>query len=699
MRHASRIRIVLALMLAVALGAAALMSTGGPMTTAQEAGGDATPQAELPTVPPEMENLNGNWPTAQGNYAGTRAAVDSTISSDNIDQLEVAWRFPIEASGFFGGFTATPIVIDDVVYIQDMQSNIFALDRATGEVLWEAEYNVGTIGPNGVAVAYGMVYAGLGDAGEVVAVDASDGTEVWRVQIGSPPGEGIDMAPIVHDGLVYISTVPGTGLGSFYAGGDRGVLYALDALTGETAWWWDTTGDDNAWNAARVAGGGGLWYPPSVDEEGNIFFGVGNPAPWPLTPECPNGECRPGDNLYTSAMVSLDAETGGLRWYYQDRPHDLLDLDFQNTPVLTTVEIDGTETKIAIGSGKTGNVVAVNDENGEVLWRTPVGKHQNDDLDELPMDEFVEIYPGTLGGVETPLAYANGTVYVTYVDWPQYQSAIGQSPDMGGDFGTAVGGIVALDVTDGTVKWETAIPTMPLAGATLANDVVFSAGLNGIVQAFDTQNGAEIWTYQAEAGINAPLAVAGDMLFVGAGSFLFPSVSEETAAEGGEATPVAAEAADAPAEGPAATPEVVEEDGEPAAPVLELIAFRIGGGEETVEDDAGADARATAEAETAAAEEELAEGAAIEGPHIDMADIFFDPAEITIPADTEVVLSFTNVGVAVHDFTQDDFGLKIVLSPGESGELAVDLPAGEYEFYCSVPGHRQAGMVGTLIVE
>ena len=118
---------------------------------------------------------------------------------------------------------------------------------------WEAQFGVGSIGPNGVALGYGMVYAGLSDTAEVVALDAATGSEIWRQRIGSPPGEGIDMAPIVYDGLVYISTVPGTGLGSFYAGGDRGVLYALDAVNGEVAWWWDTTGDNNSWGNARLA--------------------------------------------------------------------------------------------------------------------------------------------------------------------------------------------------------------------------------------------------------------------------------------------------------------------------------------------------------------------------------------------------------------------------------------------------------------
>jgi outer membrane protein assembly factor BamB/plastocyanin len=896
MLQASRIRVFLALMIAFAFAAAVTVS-GGP-SIAQEGDAEATPQAmDLPAIPPEAETLEGNWPMAQGDYAATRNAAGTEISSDNIDQLEVDWTFEFTATGFFGAFTAAPVVIDDVIYLQDMQSNIFALDRESGDVIWEAEYNIGTIGPNGVAVGYGHVYAGLGDAGEVVAVDAETGEEVWRERIGSPPGEGIDMSPTVYDGLVYISTVPGTGLGSFYEGGNRGVLYALDALTGERVWWWDTTGDENAWNAARVAGGGGLWQPPSVDTDtGNIFFGVGNPSPWPLTPECPNAECRPGDNLYTNSMVSMNTEVGGVRWYYQDAPHDLFDHDFQNTPVLIDAEIDGVETILVVGSGKTGNVVAVNDSNGQLLWRTPVGTHMNADLTELPEDEYVEIWPGFLGGVETAIAYANGLVIATYVELPQFQSAIGQSPDQYG-YNEATGGIVAIDVTNGEIVWETEIPTMPLAGATIANDLVFSSGLNGIIQAFDINTGEEVWSYQLSAGVNAPIAIAGDMLFIGAGTFQFPSVeeriepgadpaapmeeegdpvtAEEVEAPGGvteDATPIAPEAAeeteangeeqqeltlqfyafriateepeatppvteatpvdleatpemtdvtgvdatpevDAPPAIADATPEPVEPvdpmaaaaeatpedatpepdatpevlapspapieaepedvmigdatpdvdatpdpdatpetlapspaavDAEPedvmvgdatpvdATPVADTPEIEVADatppadatpvGEELIEAQVEAIEDATPPADATPVDEELLEAAieAIEDATpiaatpivdatpvaeeeeallIDMVDIAFVPDEFTIEADTDVVIDFINTGVAVHDFTIDELDIKIVLNPGEEGELTINAPAGTYEFYCSVPGHRQAGMVGTMTVE
>src|SRR4051794_17653158 len=84
-----------------------------------------------PSVPPELHDLARNWPLAQGNFASTRAAVACDISSANVGQLEQRWTFAIEASTGYGGMTATPLVLGDGVYAQDMRSNVFALDRAT----------------------------------------------------------------------------------------------------------------------------------------------------------------------------------------------------------------------------------------------------------------------------------------------------------------------------------------------------------------------------------------------------------------------------------------------------------------------------------------------------------------------------------------------------------------------------------------
>jgi glucose dehydrogenase len=214
-------------------------------------------------------------------------------------------------------------------------------------------------------------------------------------------------------------------------------------------------------------------------------------------------------------MVSLDGTTGAVRWYVQARPHDLFDLDFQATPILTTATIDGTATKLAIGSGKAGVVIAADADTGEVVWKVPVGKHQNDDLQAVPTGETVEILPGVLGGVETPMAYADGTVFVPVINLPVKTTEF-ELDFAGLDLTQGTGELVALNVVDGSVKWRVDLPAINVGAATVANDVVITATLDGLVRAFDANTGAPLAVAQLGAGVNAPPAVAGDLLLVAA---------------------------------------------------------------------------------------------------------------------------------------------------------------------------------------
>lgn len=499
--------------------------------------GPATPNALGSPVPPEVMQYASDWPTPTGSLSATRAASTTPINSSNVTKLQVAWTMPIKAVSTFGGFSCNPVVIGTTVYVQDLSSNIFALDRASGKVIWQKNYNIPCGGPNGPAVGYGMVYAPLGDTAEMVALNADTGDEVWRVRLATADNEGIDMAPTVFDNTVYISTIPGTSK-TFYNGGARGILYALDAKTGNTLWSWDTAAD-NLWGNARLNSGAGLWFPLSVDDDGNLYFGTGNPAPWPGmvadgTPY-PNGSSRPGPNLYSSCMVSLDSKTGALRWYVQAKPHDLFDLDFQQTPVVASVAINGVDTPIAIGAGKTGTVICAGANSGKVIWQVPVGKHQNDTLEAVPPGETITVFPGDLGGVETPIAYADGTVFVPYLDFGAKYTDTGVSQSGGFDFSTGRGGLVALDATNGAIKWEVKLPSINTGGATVANDVVFTSTLDGLFRAYSTDDGKELWSYQAGAGFNAWPAIAGDMIFVGAAGPLVKPASAPAATPGGPA--------------------------------------------------------------------------------------------------------------------------------------------------------------------
>ncbi len=510
----------------------------------------ATPNALGPALPPEVSNFAADWPLPQGSLNAHRAASKSSIDSSTIGQLQVTWRFPLTAVSGYGAVTANPLVVGNTIYLQDMESNVFALDRETGAVQWQHDYGAPTAGGNGVAVGYGMLFGALGLTAEAFALDAASGKEVWRVKLSHNPYEFIFMQPIVHDNVVYIGTSPGA-----YVGGTRGILFALDAKTGAVLWQWDTT-TDNLWGQARVNAGSGLWYPPSVDERGNIYFGTGNPAPWPGTEQYLNGASRPGPNLYSSSMVSLDPTTGSLRWYVQAKPHDLLDHDFQLTPILATVTIDGAPRNLAIGAGKTGTLIAADADTGDVVWQASVGQHNAyGDGAPLPLGTPVPALPGPYGGMQTPIAFSAGTIFAPVANAPTAVTATGVAPNVF-DIDTADASLaaysemVALDAADGSAKWSTRVDAIFVAGATVANDVVFGAGLDGLVRGFATATGEQIWSFQARAGINAPLAIAGDMLFVPAGGPLIPTVGPPPApqnelialrlGEAGAATPIAA---------------------------------------------------------------------------------------------------------------------------------------------------------------
>ena len=505
-----------------------------------------------PAVPPEYGTPT-NWTSEGYDLKSTRNVQGSSISSSTVDQLGQAWAFPIQASAAYGSLVANPTVVDGTVYVQDSNSNVYAIDLASGQKIWANMYNqpVPSGGPNGTGAAYGNIYLPLGGTGLVVCVDAKTGAEKWRTSILGFRQEGITMPPVIYDNTLYISNIPGTAK-AFYNGGQRGTIFALDASTGGILWYFDTT-TDNLWGNARVNSGGGLWHTPSFDDQGNMYVGIANPAPYPGVQQYPAGSSRPGPNDYSDALMRINPATGGMDWYINIKPHDLFDLDNHLSPILATVNYNGVDTPVAFASGKHGFVVAADQASGQELWRTPVGKHQNDSIQQFPADgSAVEVFPGTLGGVETPLGFSNGIVYAPIFNMHSVYTGAGLDRTSI-DITKATGQLVALRADNGSIIWDVPIPSGQLAGATVVNDVVFTAGLDGVVRAYGAADGSPLWTYQASAGVNAPLAVSGDYLLVPAGGPMIASsdtaspapqaapglVALKIGASGGTATPTA----------------------------------------------------------------------------------------------------------------------------------------------------------------
>jgi outer membrane protein assembly factor BamB len=435
-----------------------------------------------------------------------------SIDSSNVSELEVAWTLPLTAQSSFGAHSSSPVIVNGVIYSQDLESNVEAISLKSGEVQWSKKYEEADEGPNGVVVAAGLVFGATPKA--AFALDQKTGKEVWSTPLVTHAGEAIDMAPGYHDGLVYVSTVPLTATQA-YPGGGVGVLWALDAKTGAKRWHFNTV-PSNLWGDTEVNSGGGLWQPPSFDDKGFIYFGTGNPAPYPGTPEKPWGSSRPGANLYTDSMVKLDAKSGKMQWHYQQTPHDLYDWDFQNSPIL--LKAGGKE--LAIGSGKSGIVVALDAATGKPVWKRPVGNHNGHDNDNLyamrgetSKIKSGEVFPGLLGGVIAPMATNGKLIFVPVVNHSATVSAQSQVSEGGG----LSGELVAIDAATGAIKWKQEFGSAAFGAPTVVNDLVFATSFEGSVFAFEAESGNEAWVGTLPASINTGVSIAGDTVIAPAG--------------------------------------------------------------------------------------------------------------------------------------------------------------------------------------
>ena len=476
------------------------------------------------TSPAHTPSALTTWSLPGADLVNSRD-VGGPINASNVSTLGVAWTVPIRAHGQFGSYATTPVMANGVLYTQDLDSNVQAIDFTSGKVIWTHKYNSPDEGPNGVTFANGNLYGATNRA--AFALDAATGKQLWTRTLIRNPNEGIDMAPGYHDGTVYVSTVPGNP-NTFYAGNGQGVLWALDAATGATKWKFDEVPAD-LWSEAHknINSGGGTWDPPTFDNQGNLYIGVSNPAPFTGSAKFPWGSSRPGPDLYTDSIVKLNADTGKLIWYYQLTPHDLYDYDLENSPILATAS----GRQIVIDAGKAGIVVAVDRQTGKLVWKRPVGVHnghENDNLiaeaggfSKLHIPETVE--PGDLGGVESQLASNGTTVFAAVNNLPwtyKGQGLTGISPAV--PFSKGTGELVAVDETTGNVRWDDKLPSSAYGAATIANDVVFTTTFNGTLYAFNASNGAELWHTNLSSTTNAPVAVDGNTVLTAAS---FPSAA------------------------------------------------------------------------------------------------------------------------------------------------------------------------------
>jgi outer membrane protein assembly factor BamB len=457
----------------------------------------------------------GSWPYPNGDLANTRDAAGSLITAANVGTLREAWTFKLTGTAatgvtYAGSLAAAPVVRGGVVYLQDLYANVYAISLATGKQLWEYQVNVAEKsgpGPDGVAVADGVVY---GDSSTTVfALNAATGKVVWTDTSLLNSGQGaFEIQPQVSAGRVYLASAYGSGPGG-------GVLLALNAANGAVLWRFNTVaGGEPSGVSALGLGSGGAWETPLVGTDGSVTFGIGNPYQ-----SIGQAIDHPARDLYTDSEVNLDAATGKLRWFYQAVPNDFKDWDMQLSPI--AAEVNGVSA--VIGGGKMGIVYAMNAATGALLWQTPVGAHNGTDDDSALLLEHkltiklpYVMEPGPLGGVLTDMAAADGSVYLATVNVPvkaTTMSAVNGSAPAGPESGD----IEALSLATGKVEWDTRVPALPLGTTTVSNDLVFSTLNDGTLLALNRATGAIVYRHKLPTSTNSPIAIAGNAVIVPAG--------------------------------------------------------------------------------------------------------------------------------------------------------------------------------------
>lgn len=523
-RNRSAIRTLLAAALSMAAGAFAANPYAGDVTYERIRDADKQP---------------GDWTTYHGSYRGWHYSALDQINSKNVERLRVAWTHAMPRSA--RGLQSTPLAADGILYYSGSYNQVFALEGSSGEVLWyysqkldegalsrqaDAPYN------RGIALGLGSVYMGTLD-GKLVAIDMHTGKLKWETRLldADKLGAGFTGAPLFVKDKVIIGSHGGDGP-------HRGPIFGVDARTGKEAWkFYSAGGNDgtrsdarNTWgNDSWKTGGGGGWMPGGYDPETNlVWWGTGSPAPlfdgsgkdW-LTQGA-----RPGTNLYTASVIALDADSGELKAYHQQIPHDNWNFDSAASEFLM---LERAGRKYVVHPNRSG-FVFVYDRAGKVqnVWRlvkhvnfvedikpdgTLVGRRDPGEGEQKGLCPFIAGGTGWNAGTYHPrtgLYYRTGGEWCMDLNVKRTDAAAGTGTQ--GDRGAAFslvpppgdkvhGHVTARDPLTGAKKWEVRFTEPPLAGLlSTAGNLLFVPDARGILRAYDAANGRELWRHNNGQG-------------------------------------------------------------------------------------------------------------------------------------------------------------------------------------------------------
>jgi PQQ-dependent dehydrogenase (methanol/ethanol family) len=498
---------------------------------------------------PAADNA-GEWPMPARDYANSRYSTLAQITSENAQNLRVAWTF---STGVLRGHEGQPLVVGNTMYIVTPYPNVaYALDLTQPgfPLKWKyrpenAQAAIGIaccdIVNRGAAHADGRIVYNLLD-GHTVAVDAGTGEELWRVSMGDlNRGETITMAPIIVKNKVIVGSSGGEM-------GVRGWIAALDLGTGTKLWRAYNVGPDSEMKVGSrfkpfyaadrgpnmgvstwpgeswKTGGGAVWGWLSYDPELNlIYHGTSNPGPW-------NNDQRPGDNKWTNAIIARDPDTGEMIWAFQPTPHDMWDYDAVNENILVDLPMNGVIRKVLVHFDRNGFAYTVDRATGQVLLAkafVPMNWSSGVDLNtgrptvlpekQTPVGKTVkDICPSLEGGKnQQPAAFSpqTGLFYVptnnlcmdftgrqvTYIAGTPYIGA--DAPEKGGPGGYK-GEFIAWDAVHGQKIWGIQEP-FPVWGGALATagNLVFYGTLDGWFKVVNARTGALLWKFKVGSGV------------------------------------------------------------------------------------------------------------------------------------------------------------------------------------------------------
>ncbi|MGD2007938.1 MAG: PQQ-binding-like beta-propeller repeat protein [Cellvibrionales bacterium] len=479
-----------------------------------------TPQ-DLMAPPPE------DWLHWRRTADGQGHSPLKAINTSNVAQLGLRWSVAMHR----GSNQGTPLVRDGVMFLTHPNNKIQALNAATGDLIWEYQYDFPTDskllgGPTRNIAIYGhRLFMTTYDAA-LVAIDARSGEQLWRaVKADYRQAFTHSAGPIVAHGVV-VSGINGCELftedGCFITGHDPN--------TGEEIWRTSTlalpgTPEYATWGniAPDRRGGGDTWIAGTYDIElDRVIYGTSQPKPWAAVSR---GMTTEDAALYTNSTLALDPLTGEIAWHFQHIPGETIDMEVgferilatsNDTPVVLTVGKDGILWKLDRRDGSyvdlletmPQNIFDVDRATGELQYRL--------DIARAGIGDTFTACPGIYGGHNWQSATFDDAAQVLYL--PLHQLCSDMTPrevDLGpggGGYGAdvatypmpgkedRVGKLIAIDVAGMKPLWEVEQAALFLSGAlTTDGGLLFIGDLDRTFQAMDTETGATLWSTRLPA--------------------------------------------------------------------------------------------------------------------------------------------------------------------------------------------------------